>query len=286
MEIPGYALVTGGGQLTTVDPTASGIGKASCHAFAREGSGGILVADINLKGAQETVDAIRSVATHAGFRAEAIHLDVSSEDSVKAAVSRMKSLFGLLSILIVPIDQIVKVPGATFDPIASASFSDFKRLLEINVHGTFLVTSLVSAAMKTQDRKPVHPQQPARGTTRGAIVNLASVSSYISVPSMVQYTTSKHAVLGITRTAAYDHVADGIRVNCVCPSWTDTPMVQTAMEVVPGLERLMVSGIPMGRLCTPEEVADTVLYLCSPRSSFTTGTGVIMDGGMSLGAQT
>lgn len=63
-------------------------------------------------------------------------------------------------------------------------------------------------------------------------------------------------------------------------------MVQTAMEVVPGLERLMVSGIPMGRLCTPEEVADTVLYLCSPRSSFTTGTGVIMDGGMSLGAQT
>ncbi|KAK8119739.1 uncharacterized protein PG998_004365 [Apiospora kogelbergensis] len=273
MDIQGYALVTGG---------ASGIGKASCHAFAREGSSGILVADINLKGAQETVDAIRSVATHADFRAEAIHLDVSSEDSVKAAVSHMKSLFGRVDYAV----HCAGVPGATFDPIASASFADFKRLLEINVHGTFLVTSMASAAMKTQDPKPVHPQQPARGTTRGVIVNLASVSSYISVPSMVQYTTSKHAVLGITRTAAYDHVADGIRVNCVCPSWTDTPMVQTAMEVVPGLEQLMTSGIPMGRLCTPEEVADTVLYLCSPRSSFTTGTGIIMDGGMSLGAQT
>jgi NAD(P)-dependent dehydrogenase (short-subunit alcohol dehydrogenase family) len=85
--------------------------------------------------------------------------------------------------------------------VSEAKFTDFKRLMDINVNGTFLVTSLVSAAMKSQDAKQVSAAHPKRGTTRGSIVNLASVSSYISVPSMVQYTTSKYAVLGITRTA-------------------------------------------------------------------------------------
>jgi NAD(P)-dependent dehydrogenase (short-subunit alcohol dehydrogenase family) len=164
--------------------------------------------------------------------------------------------------------------------------TDFKRLVDVNITGTFHVTSLISAAMKAQDAVPVYEKGPQRGLTRGSIVNLASISSYISVPSMVQYTTSKHAVLGITKTAAIDNVAHNIRVNCVCPSWTDTPMVQTAMEVVPGLEQSLLSGIPMGRLGRPEEVADTVLHLCSYRSSFTTGTGVIMDGGMSIGCKT
>lgn len=93
-----------------------------------------------------------------------------------------------------------QIPGGTFDPIAEASFADFKRLQEVNVNGTFLVVSLVSAAMKSEPR-PVSSIYPERGTTRGAIVNLASVSSYISVPSMVQYTTSKYAMLGITKTA-------------------------------------------------------------------------------------
>lgn len=174
--------------------------------------------------------------------------------------------------------------------------------MEVNVHGTFLVTSLVSAAMKSQNAKQVSAAYPERGTTRGSIVNLASITSHIAVPRMVQYTTSKHAVLGITKIAgksrgpmadslidkmtAIDNIPHGIRVNCVCPTWTDTPLVQRAMEVVPGLEHSMLSGIPMGRLCRAEEVADTVLYLCSSRSSFTTGASLILDGGMSLGART
>ena len=94
-----------------------------------------------------------------------------------------------------------QIPGGTFDPIAEASFADFKRLQEVNVNGTFLVVSSVSAAMKSQEPRPISSIYPERGTTRGAIVNLASVSSYISVPSMVQYTTSKYAMLGITKTA-------------------------------------------------------------------------------------
>ncbi|KAK8022646.1 hypothetical protein PG993_013413 [Apiospora rasikravindrae] len=269
MDVSGYALVTGG---------ASGIGKACCHALAQEGASGILVADINLDGARETAAAIKAVATHLEFRAEAIRIDVSQEDSVRDAISHMTELFGRIDYSV----HCAGVPGGSSDPISTASFPDFKRLLEINVHGTFLVTSAVSAAMKAQDPKTVHEKHPERGTTRGVIVNLASASSYICLPNMVQYTTSKHAVLAITKTAAIDNVSHGIRVNCVCPTWTDTPMIQQAMEVVPDLEQRLLTGVPMGRLCRPEEVADTVLYLCSPRSSFTTGTGVIMDGGMSL----
>ncbi|KAF3018786.1 hypothetical protein E8E14_000563 [Neopestalotiopsis sp. 37M] len=270
MEVGGYAFVTGG---------ASGIGKASCYAFAKEGASGVLVADINIEGAEETVKEIKAVATNPDFRAESIKIDVSLEESVKAAISHAVEKFGRIDYSV----HCAGVPGGTFDPVSEAKFTDFKRLMDINVNGTFLVTSLVSAAMKSQDAKRVSAAYPERGTTRGSIVNLASVSSYISVPSMVQYTTSKYAVLGITRTAALDNVPHEIHVNCVCPTWTDTPMVQTAMEVVPGLEESLLSGIPMGRLARPEEVADTVIHLCSPKSSFTTGTGVIMDGGMSLG---
>ncbi|KAK7937367.1 uncharacterized protein PG986_014235 [Apiospora aurea] len=255
MDISGYALVTGGAE-------------SARHA-----------AMLSLKKEQAAFWSLIStwrrqrdpVAAHPDFRAEAMRVDVSQEDSVRDAVSHMTGLFGRIDYSV----HCAGVPGGTSDPISTASFPDFKRLLEVNVHGTFLVTRAVSAAMKAQDPKP-------RGTSRGVIVNLASASSHICLPNMGQYNTSKHAVLGITKTAAIDNVSHGIRVNCVCPAWTDTPMISQAMEVIPGLEQRLLTDMPMGRLCRPEEVADTVLYLCSSRSSFTTGTGVIMDGGMSL----
>ncbi|KAK7909181.1 hypothetical protein PG985_015059 [Apiospora marii] len=273
MDVTGYALVTGGG---------NGIGKACCHALAQEGASGIMVADINLDGAKETAAALKSVATHPEFRAEAVRMDVSQEDSVQSAISHTVELFGRIDYCV----HSAGVPGGASDPIAAASFPDFKRLLEVNVHGTFLVTSLVSAAMESQDPRPVHEKYPERGTMRGAIVTLASIASYITLPHMVQYNTSKHAVLAITKTAAIDNVSNGIRVNCVCPTWTDAPMVQEAKKIRPGLEQHLLAGVPMGRLCRPEEVADTVLYLCSYRSSFTTGAGIVMDGGMSLSCKT
>jgi NAD(P)-dependent dehydrogenase (short-subunit alcohol dehydrogenase family) len=270
MNVTGNAFITGGG---------SGIGKACCYAFAKDGARGIVVADINVEAAQETADAIKSVAVHPDFRVESVHVDVGDIDSVKSAIAHSIGTFGRIDYSV----HCAGIPGGTFDPIAEADFTDFKRLVEVNINGTFLVTSLISAVMKAQDAVPVFEHEPERGLTRGSIVNLASISSYISVPGMVQYTTSKHAVLGITKTAAIDNVAHGIRVNCICPSWTDTPMVQRAIEVVPGLEQSLLSSIPMGRLGRPEEVADTVVFLSCHRSSFTTGSGIIMDGGMSIG---
>ena len=127
-----------------------------------------------------------------------------------------------------------------------------------------------------------------------------------------QYTSCKHAIIGLTKTAgrlfihfllpsrtlylfassekktpidsikALDNAPLGIRVNCVCPTWTDTPMTRRATEVAPGLEQALLATIPLGRLGRPEEAADAVIFLCSPRASFTTGTGMVLDGGMTL----
>jgi NAD(P)-dependent dehydrogenase (short-subunit alcohol dehydrogenase family) len=159
----------------------------------------------------------------------------------------------------------------------------------VNATGTFLVTRQASIAMRAQEAKPVvvHPDgggTASRGTTRGAIVNTASASSLVATRGVLAYTTSKHAVLGLVKNAALDNAAYGIRVNCVCPSWVDTPMVRQAIEGVEGLGDMIQAAVPMGRLAHPDEVADVVGFLCGPRSSYITGCGLIVDGGTTLGS--
>lgn len=140
--------------------------------------------------------------------------------------------------------------------------------------------------MKTQEPEENDATSVQPRFTRGTIVILGSVTSTIAVPGMVQYNTAKHAIIGISKTSAIDNVTHGIRVNCICPSWIDTPLVQQSYDLVPGLEQPLLDGIPMGRLGTPEEVADAALFLSGPKSSFITGCGLIIDGGMILGAKT
>ncbi|KAF3761007.1 NAD(P)-binding protein [Cryphonectria parasitica EP155] len=249
MDIKGYAFVTG---------EASGIGRAFCLAFAKEGARGVIVADLNAEGSKETVAQAKAVATNPDFQ-----------------------LFGRIHYAV----HSAGIPGGTFDPISEANFADFKHLLEGHVHGTFLVNSYVSAAMKKQELEQASPTDALRGKTRGSIVNISSVSSFIAVPNMVQYTTCKHAMIGITKTAALDNASLNIRVNCICPTWTDTPKTRRATEVAPGLEEALLATIPMGRLGRPEEAADASVFLCSSKSSFTTGTSLSLDGGMTLGSK-
>ncbi|CAJ2501433.1 Uu.00g042860.m01.CDS01 [Anthostomella pinea] len=219
----------------------SGIGKACSLAFAKNGAQELLVADLNVEADKKTVTEATAVATNPNFIAEAFELDVTLEESVEAAVGYATTFLGRIDYCV----HSAGVPGGTFDPIAETSFADFKRLLEVNVQGTFLVTRLVSAAMKSQGPKQVDVSNPKRSVSRGTIVIMASVSYVISVPSMVQYTTSKHCYprkhkdcrLISFDPAAIDNVPNNIRVNCVCPSWTDTPMTQTAMELSQGSNR-------------------------------------------------
>jgi NAD(P)-dependent dehydrogenase (short-subunit alcohol dehydrogenase family) len=161
--------------------------------------------------------------------------------------------------------------------------------------------------MRMQELRPL--SNASRGSIRGAIVNLGSATSLVASPGVLPYTASKHAALGLTKNSgkshsnfnqntqrcimhkltsliisALDNASYGIRVNCVCPSWTDTPMVRRAIEGVEGLAEFINKAVPLGRIAVPEEVADVVVFLCSPRSSYMTGCALIVDGGTTLTA--
>lgn len=157
------------------------------------------MADINLEGAQETASQAKALAKSPEFRVDVVRVDVCVEESVRAGVAHAVKYLGRIdyavhsagvSTLMDPDDSWlcltpIQIPGGTFDPIAEASFADFKRLLDVNVNGTFLFTSLVSAAMKTQEPRQASATDPTRGTTRGSIVNLSSVSEFMAVSNMV-----------------------------------------------------------------------------------------------------
>ncbi|KAI1426162.1 hypothetical protein F5Y12DRAFT_713403 [Xylaria sp. FL1777] len=271
MDINGNALVIGGG---------SGIGKACALSLAREGASGVLVADLVISTATDVAAECKLVATNPDCQTEALQVDVAREDSVQRIVHDAVKKLGR-------IDYCVNCAGIGVEKgtdIAQMKLAEFQRFLDINTTGMFLVMREVSIAMRAQELRPVSTTSPSRGVTRGSIVNLGSASSLVATPGIIPYTTSKHAVLGLCKNSALDNAPYGIRVNCVLPSWTDTPMVQKALGGVDGLADLIRTAVPLGRIATPDEVADAVIFLCSTRSSYVTGNGFIVDGGVTLGA--
>ncbi|KAI2606572.1 hypothetical protein GGR54DRAFT_437932 [Hypoxylon sp. NC1633] len=270
MDVTGYAFVTGGG---------NGIGEACCLLFAEGGAAGVLVADLDHEAAQKTVAKAKAVASNPDFKAEAIHIDVSVEESVKNAVAHMVQSFGRVDYCV----HSAGIPSRTWLPVSSASFAEFQELNKVHVLGTFLVISSVSAAMASQDPKPVDAASPERGVTRGSIVNLASVCGLATPANMIQYNAAKHGTVGIAKTSAIDLAPLGIRVNCVCPNWIRTPMLYQAMETYPPLnEETIAAGTPMARIGTPKEVAQSVMFFCSSWSSYVTGQTLAVDGGLMI----
>ncbi|KAK1778312.1 short-chain dehydrogenase [Copromyces sp. CBS 386.78] len=270
MDLTGSAFVIG----------ASGIGKACALAFARYGVRGIVVADLTLEAAAAVAAECKSLATHPNILAEPVAIDVTKEESVDEAIAHAHRILGR-------IDYAVNSAGVGVqlaNEIAEASVAEFEKMFKVNVTGTFLVTRALSAIIKTQDPVPVDEAVPARGVARGSIVNLGSASGFVATPGMVQYTAAKHAVNGVTKNAALDNAKHGIRVNSVCPSWVDTPMIRKAMDDIPELGEMIQKAVPLGRIALAEEVADAVMFLSSPRASYATGCNMILDGGTTLAA--
>ncbi|KAI0808632.1 NAD(P)-binding protein [Xylaria sp. FL0064] len=269
MDITGYAFIAGGG---------SGIGRACALGLAKDGAAGVLVADLNIDAARAVATECNTVASSPNFVAESVQLDVTNEESVQHAVAYMLKLFGRTDYCI----NCAGIGVETQRDISSADYSEFSRFLKIHVDGTFLLTRIMSATMRAQEPKLIGSKDSGRGSSRGSIVILGSGSSFVATPSMVQYTTAKHAVLGLTKNAALDNAPHGIRVNCLCPSWADTPMIQRARDGGVDIDGYVKALVPLGRIATAEEVADTAIFLCSPRSSYVTGCGFIVDGGTTL----
>jgi len=247
------ALVTGGG---------SGIGRAACLAFARHGAA-VVVVDRDAVAAEDAADAVRE----AGGKALAIRADVTSSADVQEYVRTTVEEFGR-------IDCFVNNAGigGRVAPVAEYGEEDFAAVLAVNVTGAFL------------GLRYVLPRMIAQGG--GAVVNTASVAGLIATPGACAYVASKHAVIGLTKTAAGEVARQGIRVNAVCPGPVDTGAMRRLEEQIApddpdGLTARNRAAQPTGRYSTPEEVANVVLFLCSDLASNTTGAQYVVDGGRS-----
>jgi NAD(P)-dependent dehydrogenase (short-subunit alcohol dehydrogenase family) len=244
------ALVTG---------AASGLGLATAKAFAQSGAS-VALADWNKEAVQSATDELRA----AGHKAIAIHCDVSDDTQVEAMVQQTVAAFGRL-------DAAYNNAGVqnVLADTAEAPREDFDRVTAINLRGVW-------SSMKFELRHMVE-----QGS--GAIVNCSSIGGLLGGAGRGSYHAAKHGVIGLTKSAALEYAARGIRINAICPGLIHTPMADQMMASGQ-TEALnaMLKDVPVGRLGRPEEIADAVLWLCSPRSSLVIGHAMSVDGGYTI----
>jgi 2-keto-3-deoxy-L-fuconate dehydrogenase len=242
------AVVTGAG---------SGIGRAVAQLFADQGAL-VWSADRDEKSVQETVASIRS----AGGRSEAAVVDVTDADPVTELSRRT----GAVDVLVnnAGVGHVGNLLGTTAE--------DLDRLYAVNVRGMFHCV------------KAFLPAMLERG--RGSVINMASIGGVIAVRDRLAYTTTKFAVVGLTKSLALDHSHTGVRINCICPCRVETPFVKRRIEEYPDPEaayREMASTQLNGRMARPDEIAAAALYLAADASAMVTGSCLVIDGGWSAG---
>lgn len=243
------AIVTGGN---------SGIGKAASIQFAREGAKVVVSARRESEGTA-VVDEIKSAGGEAVF----VKCDVANAAEVENLVAQCVEIYGGLDFAFNNAGMV----GGNFALIENYSDADWQRVMEVNVNGVFY-------CMKYQI-----PEMLKRGG--GAIVNMASVSGLKgSRGGAASYAASKHAVIGLTKSAALENAQRNIRVNSVCPAVIDTPMAQENLFTSDEMIQRLKDAHPVGRFGQPDEVATAVLWLCSEEASFVTGHQLLIDGGL------
>jgi NAD(P)-dependent dehydrogenase (short-subunit alcohol dehydrogenase family) len=239
------ALVTGGG---------SGIGAATASLLAAEGAS-VLVVDLDGDAAQRTARQIDA----SGGVASSMQADVTDETQVEAMVATAVDRYGGLDIAHNNAG-ISGVPAA----FAELDLAQWDRMIAVNLTSVFLCMKHELAQMAAQGS--------------GAIVNTSSGAGVVAAPGLPHYTAAKHGVLGLTKTAAQEYAARGIRVNAVLPGTTRTPMIEGFIADNPAMEKLVTRGIGRGTLGAPSEIAEAVVWLASDRASFVNGESMLVDG--------
>jgi NAD(P)-dependent dehydrogenase (short-subunit alcohol dehydrogenase family) len=241
------ALVTGAG---------SGLGLATARAFAASGAS-VVLADRDEKSVQSAADEL----TAKGFAALAVRCDVADDTQVEQMVAQSVATFGRLDVAYNNAG-VQNVLAETPD----SSRDDYDRAMSVNLGGVW-------SCMKFE-------LQQMRKQRSGAIVNCSSLGGLVGGPERGTYHAAKHGVLGLTKSAALEYAARGVRINAICPGLFWTPMAQqmAASGQAEALDALL-KAVPMGRYGRPEEIADVVLWLCSDAASYVTGQSISVDGG-------
>ncbi|MBB3657719.1 NAD(P)-dependent dehydrogenase (short-subunit alcohol dehydrogenase family) [Rhizobium sp. BK650] len=242
------AIVTGAG---------SGIGRAGAQTMAREGAH-VVVADINLANAEETVELI----AEAGGSAESLVVDVTDDRALQTGIADTAARLGRIDIL-------HNHAGAQVSGnLEQVAIDGFDKSWSLNVRAHFMAARFVMPIMKEAGK--------------GVILNTSSSSGVLYDREMIAYTTTKHAVIAMTRQMAGDYAKFGVRVNALCPGWVDTPFNEPFIAQMGGrdaIESYIAEKVPLRRWADVSEIAEPILFLVSDRSSYMTGQILVVDGG-------
>lgn len=247
------------GKVAMVTGAGSGIGRASALAFAREGAA-VMVSDVDADSGAAVVGEITAAGGKAAFQ----RCDVRDRRMIADLVVACVATFGSL-------DCAFNNAGVGGPLLKTGDYPEdgWDEVIATNLTSVFLCMKHEIAQMLKQGG--------------GSIVNCSSITGLVGLREMPAYTASKHGILGLTKTAALEYAQQGIRINAICPGTIHTPAVDALLERDPELGRQMISGLeagkPIGRLGTPDEIADAVVWLSSPRARYMIGQGLTVDGG-------
>lgn len=245
-------------QVVFITGAASGIGKAAALQFAKEGAK-LLLADIQIEEGEALAETLRNAGTDAVFT----YCNVADYASVQQAVNLAEKHFGRIDIGL----NNAGIGG----PMASTrelELADWDKVLAVNQNGVFYCMKEQLRLMEAQKS--------------GCIINVSSIAGMRGLPNQLAYTASKHAVIGMTKTAALEGARYGIRVNAICPVFTQTPLVDKLFASVEGIDQKLLRTIPLRRFGEVEDIVNAITWLCDPASSFITGLALPIDGGQSV----
>lgn len=242
------AVVTGG---------ASGIGLATCKLLAKNNYD-VVISDVNDEAGKKAVEEIKKLGVAAIYQ----HADVSKYEQVEALINKTVSQFGKLDVLV----NNAGIGPKKYQKTADYPLEEFDKIVAVNQNGVFYGMKLGIRQMLKQGGG-------------GSIVNVSSIAGVYATNSGMGYTASKFAVVGMTKSAALEYGKHNIRINCICPYATDTPILEDSGMLETELRAKISKTIPLRRYAEPTEMAEGILWLATDKSSFVTGHTLILDGG-------
>jgi NAD(P)-dependent dehydrogenase (short-subunit alcohol dehydrogenase family) len=249
------------GKTAIVTGAASGIGRVTACLFGSRGAN-VIVSDVDEDGCEDTMRLIKDQ----GGTAQVVRCDISSPEQAANLIDTTIQSFGRL-------DYACNNAGIEGEmaETAECTIENWRRVIDINLMGTWL-------CMKHEIPHMLSPENAPNGEGK-AIVNVSSIAGLIGFGGLPAYVASKHGLNGLTKTAALEYAQRGIRINAVCPGAIETPMIHRVTHHDSQEEAAMIARHPMGRMGTPEEIAELIAWLCSDAASFITGQTIAADGG-------